>query len=122
MASTVYLDGNEQLNIDGSVGVQIVTAEASGNVTIQTDGDADIIISANAGAAVSIVEDGELGIVTETHSADVPWYTGDTVITPTMQVQTLQTASKAVANNIIINPIPSNYGLITWNGATLIVS
>ena len=122
MASTVYLDGQEQLNINGSAAAQIVTASASGNITIQTDGDAEVIITADAGAAVSIVEDGELGLVTETHTADMPWYTGDTAIPPTTQMQPLQPAGKAIANNIIINPIPNNYGLITWNGLTLTVS
>jgi hypothetical protein len=34
----------------------------------------------------------------------------------------LATAEKVVTRNIVINPIPSNYGLITWNGSTLTVS
>lgn len=49
-------------------------------------------------------------------------YTGQTVVTPTASEQVLATAGLMVAENIIINPIPSNYGLITWNGSTLTVS
>lgn len=49
-------------------------------------------------------------------------YTGETEITPSEVVQYLQTANKIVIDNITINPIPSNYGLITWDGSTLTVS
>lgn len=51
-----------------------------------------------------------------------PQYTGPTVITPTTSEQVLQTADKAILTDIIIEPIPSNYGLITWDGSTLTVS
>ena len=36
--------------------------------------------------------------------------------------QTLETDSLYMQGNITINPIPSNYGLITWNGSILTVS
>ena len=49
-------------------------------------------------------------------------YSGVTTVTPSEEIQTLQTEDKVVLENIIINPIPSNYGSITWNGATLTVS
>lgn len=53
---------------------------------------------------------------------DLPVYDGITEVTPSNQAQVLQTSSKALTRNIVINPIPSNYGLITWNGNTLTVS
>lgn len=49
-------------------------------------------------------------------------YSGTYEITPTTQMQVLNTKDRILAQNITINPIPSNYGLITWNGATLTVS
>lgn len=49
-------------------------------------------------------------------------YGGPFEVTPTSFEQTLNTADKIVRQNITINPIPSNYGLITWNGSTLTVS
>lgn len=55
-------------------------------------------------------------------SGDYDHYTGQTTVTPSQQTQTLFTADHILDRNIIINPIPSNYGLITWNGATLTVS
>lgn len=52
--------------------------------------------------------------------ADV--YAGPTDIYPSTQPQVLSTQGMVVGEDIIIEPIPSNYGLITWNGSTLTVS
>lgn len=49
-------------------------------------------------------------------------YTGAYVFTPTEDTQTVEIKDRAASENITINPIPSNYGLITWNGTTLTVS
>lgn len=48
-------------------------------------------------------------------------YTGETVITPSDETQTLNTAGLAVNDNIVINPIPTNYGRIAWDGRTITV-
>ena len=53
---------------------------------------------------------------------DIDPYTGDYVVTPSEETQTLETYNKRMTGNVTINPIPSNYGLITWDGATLTVS
>lgn len=49
-------------------------------------------------------------------------YTGEYIVTPSAVQQTLETAGKILRENVIVEPIPSNYGLITWNGSTLLVS
>lgn len=72
--------------------------------------------------SLNIPMDGEVGTVTKVVEHDLPTYTGETVVTPSTTEQVLNTAETVVARNIIINPIPSNYGLITWNGSTLTVS
>ena len=72
--------------------------------------------------SLNIPMDGEVGTVTKVVEHDLPVYTGETVITPSTTEQVLNTAEKVVTRNIVINPIPSNYGLITWNGSTLTVS
>lgn len=64
--------------------------------------------------------DGEYGNYIPVVNQNV--YTGATEVTPTQQTQVLETADMVVPANITINPIPSNYGLITWNGSTLTVS
>lgn len=49
-------------------------------------------------------------------------YTGETTFTPSDEQQTVHTAGYYVQSNITINPIPSNYGLITYNGSVITVS
>lgn len=50
------------------------------------------------------------------------YYEGDYSITPASQAQIIPIIGKTAKQNITVNPIPQNYGLITWNGATLTVS
>lgn len=79
-----------------------------------------------------IVLDGELSLnipldgtpdkVLKVAEYDLPIYDGITEITPSNQAQVLQTSNKALTRNIVVNPIPSNYGLVTWNGSVLTVS
>lgn len=49
-------------------------------------------------------------------------YDGDAIITPNNTQQVLVTAGLIVDSNITINPIPSNYGLVSWNGNVLTIS
>lgn len=49
-------------------------------------------------------------------------YEGDYAITPGADPVLLSTKDKRMTDDLVINPIPSNYGLITWNGSTLTVS
>lgn len=49
-------------------------------------------------------------------------YTGDYVVTPSEETQVLETNDLRMTGNVTINPIPNNYGLITWNGSIITVS
>lgn len=51
-----------------------------------------------------------------------PPYEGETKITPSSETQVLQTKNFRMTENVTVNPIPSNYGLITWNGSIITVS
>ena len=51
-----------------------------------------------------------------------PLYEGPVEVTPSENTQILETNNFRMGDNITINPIPSNYGLITWNGAFITVS
>ena len=53
---------------------------------------------------------------------EYPNYTGSYTVTPTQSTQTLNTKDKTMTGNVTVNPIPSNYGLVTWNGSVLTVS
>lgn len=49
-------------------------------------------------------------------------YKGQTEITPSDKKQVLATEGKHLSSDIIVNPIPSNYGLITYDGSNLRIS
>lgn len=49
-------------------------------------------------------------------------YEGSYELTPTQQTQILPTEGLRMTANVVINPIPSNYGRIGWNGLFLTVS
>lgn len=49
-------------------------------------------------------------------------YTGAYEYTPTDNAQTIPIFGLTATRDIVINPIPSNYGKITWDGSTLTVS
>ena len=49
-------------------------------------------------------------------------YDGPYQVTPSEEEQTLSTSGKTLAGNVVIAPIPSNYGKLTWSGTTLTVS
>lgn len=49
-------------------------------------------------------------------------YDGEYDITPSCTAQVFQTEGKRVLHDFVIEPIPQNYGLITYNGSTITVS
>ena len=49
-------------------------------------------------------------------------YEGNYTVTPTTETQTLLTNGKLLSRDVTVDPIPSNYGLITWSGSILTVS
>ena len=54
--------------------------------------------------------------------AQINPYSGSYEITPSSSEQVLLTKEKYLSKDVVINPIPSNYGLVTWDGTTLTVS
>ena len=51
-----------------------------------------------------------------------PSYEGPYEVTPGAEEQTLETEFLYMTGDITINPIPNNYGLITYDGSTITVS
>lgn len=51
--------------------------------------------------------------------SDYDQYDGPYVVTPSQEEQILDTTKKTMKENVVIMPIPSNYGKVTWDGATL---
>ena len=64
--------------------------------------------------------DMELDVAIQVGSGE--YYDGPYEFTPSAEEQAVQIVNLMASENIIINPIPSNYGLITWNGSVLTVS
>ena len=90
--------------------------------TVVSDGDAALTNVLDGDVSLNNIIDGDGVIAYMPQSGAYPDYDGATEITPNQETQVLNTAFKSVLTNITINPIPSNYGLITWDGATLTVS
>ena len=62
------------------------------------------------------------GTLTIPSAVGVEIYDGEYEFTPTEDTQTVSIDNKMAVQDITINPIPNNYGLITWNGSTITVS
>lgn len=84
-------------------------------LTVDTDQAIPLVVS-NSNVTVSV------GLATPIMTSTVPDYDGDYDITPTSTAQVFQTNGKKITHDFIVEPIPSNYGLITWNGSTITVS
>ena len=53
---------------------------------------------------------------------DTDYYTGSYTYTPDETTQIVQISGLLAAQDITINPIPSDYGHIAWDGSVLTVS
>ena len=51
-----------------------------------------------------------------------PPYEGPYTVTPSASQQTLVTRGYAMTGNVVIEPIPQNYGLVTYNGSIITIS
>lgn len=49
-------------------------------------------------------------------------YEGEYEITPSEEAQTLPTENRMLARNIVVAPIPQNYGRITYNGGGITIT
>lgn len=83
------------------------------------------IIGSGGGGTIDIVGGGERRAtisVTGSGAVPVPQYTGPYEFTPTRETQVAHTARKQAVEDIIIHPIPQNYGLVTYNGSIITIS
>lgn len=85
---------------------------------------ADVALAVDAPQAVPLsVADGaraSLSVGAEVFSPAE--YHGAYVVTPSQVAQVLATAGMALREDVTVEPIPSNYGLVTWDGSVLMVS
>lgn len=81
-------------------------------------------VAESPSAALHVVDDGTLalGAGGSMYAVGPPLYQGSHDITPTAERQVIAIDGMRSVGDIIIEPIPSNYGLITWDGSTITVS
>lgn len=101
------------LAISGDDAVTLVSDDV-GLFPVSINGDDPIDLSVSDSDQIQF--DFAIGGVSGEH------YAGTTEITPDGSDHTLLTAGMVVDEDIVIHKIPSNYGLITWDGSTLMVS
>lgn len=63
-----------------------------------------------------------LGIGGSMYAVGTPYYEGSYEVTPSNQAQTLPMSGLRAKADVIVKPIPSNYGLVTYNGSVITVS
>lgn len=65
----------------------------------------------------------EISLMPEKETAgSYPNYAGKYEITPSLETQTLETAYRVLTSNVVIAPIPNNYGKISYDGSTLYIT
>mgnify|MGYP006932853930 CR=1 FL=1 len=75
-------------------------------------------LSVVGGGAISL----EMEQVRTIYRDERPAYDGPYSVTPSAEEQVLDTNGKRMTGNVTVGAIPSNYGLVTWNGSVLTVS
>ena len=103
-------DFNAKFNNDTALDADLETVQ---QMDVGFRNESDFAVNINAGEDFICVMGGEIT------TSD---YSGSYSVTPSNERQSLPTADKTLARNIVVEPIPSNYGLITWNGSTITVS
>ena len=98
-----------------SIPVDVVSSRTF-NVDV-SESNASVPVEASETVQIVPVECG-IGI----YSGTYPEYEGEYEFTPSSETQTIDIRNRVARRNITINPVPQNYGLITWNGSVLTVS
>lgn len=86
-----------------------------GRISGSLSGSGTLSGSLSSGASLS-------GQLTVPSAASVERYQGDYIFTPSSEEQIIPILGKTATDNIVINPVPSQYGLVTWDGSIITVS
>lgn len=84
--------------------------------------DVDIsppVVEINVNPKTAVIE---IGSPVLREHVDTDPYTGPYTVTPTQSTQVLATEDLRMTQDLTINPIPSDWGHITWDGSVLTVS
>ena len=81
------------------------------------DYDNEIEFEFETEATVDFGFDTQVNVTT----TNIPVYEGEYEFTPTEETQVVLIKNMKATDNIVVNPIPQNYGRIEWNGVYLTV-
>ena len=87
--------------------VPMTVATSSASIPVAVGGTA-ASLQAGVGAAYSLIRNAD--------------YQGEYTFTPSNEAQTIHTEGLVMGQDITINPVPNNYGLISYNGSSIMVS
>ena len=105
-------------SIDGSARIPVRVAVSDAGIPASVAVSMAGIPASVGASAVSL--NASLGAAYQMREGEI--YQGEYEFTPTQSEQTVNTAGKVLIRNIRINPIPSQYGLVTYNGSIITVS
>ena len=88
------------------------------NVVLEIEAEDGIEFSTAETQAAAVLQLGDALII---RSPELP-YAGPYTVTPSRQTQTLSTRGFAMTEDVVVEPIPQNYGLVTYNGRILTIS
>ena len=86
------------------------------------DAEHPIIVGFNIGIEADLPITLGFNLSNEIRPVTLETYDGPYDITPSDEQQVFSTEGKRLVQNFTIEPIPSNYGKITWNGSVITVS
>ena len=80
-------------------------------------------VEESAGATLHVSDDStSLKIGGQFYAIGTPEYSGNYEIEPSENYQTIPMEGLRAAHNVVVDPIPNNYGLITYDGTGITVS
>lgn len=106
------IDDSLVLEIDNNTIIEIETTHDEISASVSEEINVDVSVCESESIELRIVE----------QQGSAPPYTGSYTFTPSQSAQTININGMIATQDITINPIPNNYGLITWNGSVLTVS
>ena len=88
------------------------------NDRVVIGGETNLVHKIDGQLSLTTQIDGDAGAYMPIYPAS---YTGATEVTPSEETQTLLTHGLTVVQDIVVNPIPTNYGRITYMAGIITV-
>lgn len=89
-----------------------------GTTELELDGNAAVELELSEPHELDFDEDEYIQVI----ERPAERFGGPYEVTPTATAQTLSTDGLVMTADVVIQPIPSNWGRVAWNGAVLTVS